>query len=156
MELTRRNLLVLFAGGATAGIGLTRGTAGGAQNASPTVAASPGASPAASPAASPTAGAATEVTIESVDIAFNPKEVTVAANTDVTINLPNNGAALHSFVIDDHKNDNLPFDPIRVEIQPGATETVTVNAPAGDYYYYCDIPGHEAAGMFGTMHVVAQ
>ena len=91
-----------------------------------------------------------------VDIAFNPSEFTIAANTDVTITLPNHGAAMHNFSVDDHKNSNVPNLGISVDVQPGQTGTVTVNAPPGDYYYYCNVPGHEAAGMFGTMHVVAQ
>jgi nitrite reductase (NO-forming) len=105
-------------------------------------------------AGTPTA-AVKSVTIESVDIDFIPAEVTIPANTDVTIDLPNHGVILHNFSITDHKNPNVPNLGISVNIDPGATEHVTVNAPAGDYYYYCNIPGHEAAGMYGTMHVVA-
>jgi nitrite reductase (NO-forming) len=113
--------------------------------------------PAAAAASTPAAaGMPTTVTIESVDIDFIPAEVTVPANTDVTIDLPNHGQITHNFSITDHKNPDVPNLGISVNIQPGATEHVTVNAPPGDYYYYCNIPGHEAAGMWGTMHVVAQ
>ncbi len=110
---------------------------------------------AATPAAgTPAAGAApTEVTVESVDIDFNPNEFTIPANTDVTLHLPNNGAALHNFSITDHNNESLPFEPIDVDIEPGQSQTITIHVPAGDYYYFCDVRGHEAAGMFGTMHV---
>jgi nitrite reductase (NO-forming) len=112
--------------------------------------------PAPTAAATPAAQAApTTVTIEAVDIDFIPAEVTIPADTDVTIDLPNHGVILHNFSITDHKNPNVPNLGISVNIDPGATEHVTVNAPAGDYYYYCNIPGHEAAGMYGTMHVVA-
>jgi glucose/arabinose dehydrogenase/uncharacterized cupredoxin-like copper-binding protein len=124
---------------------------------SPTVtstSANGGQNPAASPGAGGGTVAQTEVTVEMVDIDFNPNEFTIPANTDVTITLPNNGAALHTFVISDHNNENVPNLGIKVEVQPGQTGTVTVNAPPGDYYFFCDVPGHEAAGMFGTMHVV--
>lgn len=106
-------------------------------------------------AATPTTdeAAAETVTIESVDIDFIPDEVTIPANTDVTIELPNNGTILHTFVINDKNNPDVPNLDIRVEMAPGSTEQVTVNAPAGDYYYWCDIPGHEPAGMYGTLHV---
>lgn len=116
------------------------------------------ASPAASPAAGATPGATpgaggNDVTIGSYDIRFDPKDVTIPADTDVTIKLPNHGAAAHNFSITDHKNDQLPFDPISIDIAPGKTEQVTINAPAGEYYFFCDVPGHEAAGMWGTLKV---
>ncbi|MFN8593485.1 MAG: cupredoxin domain-containing protein [Thermomicrobiales bacterium] len=128
--------------------------------ASPMAAASPAgsaASAAGTPAATPAssgAAAAQPVTIEAVDIDFRPSEATIPANTDVTIDLPNNGSIVHTFVINDKNNPDVPNLDIRVEMAPGQTEQVTINAPAGDYYYWCDIPGHEAAGMFGTLHVV--
>ena len=28
-----------------------------------------------------------------------------------------------------------------------------INAPAGEYYFFCNVPGHEAAGMHGTITV---
>lgn len=87
----------------------------------------------------------TDVTVVSVDIDFNPNEFIIPANTDVTVTLPNEGVAEHTFVIDELE--------INVSIAPGATETVTINAPAGTYTYYCDVPGHRAQGMEGTMTV---
>jgi uncharacterized cupredoxin-like copper-binding protein len=109
---------------------------------------SPTASPAASPAASPSAGG-NEIEIGSYDIYFDPKEVTIKADTEVTIKLPNHGTIQHTFVINDHKNDNLPFEPIHIAIDPGNTEETKLTAPAGKYYFWCDIPGHEPAGMWG-------
>jgi nitrite reductase (NO-forming) len=85
-------------------------------------------------------------TVEMIDINFNPKELTIPANTDVTINLVNNGAANHNFNIDElnvHSGD----------YSPGQTGTVTINAAPGDYQYYCSIPGHKEAGMVGTLHL---
>jgi uncharacterized cupredoxin-like copper-binding protein len=109
---------------------------------------SPEASPEASPSASPAAGG-NEVEIGSYDIYFEPKEVTIKADTETTIKLPNHGTIQHTFVIDEKKNENLPFDPIKVAIDPGQTEEVKLTAPAGKYYFWCDIPGHEPAGMWG-------
>ncbi|MFT4040068.1 MAG: cupredoxin domain-containing protein [Thermomicrobiales bacterium] len=117
-----------------------------AQESSPT--ASPSASPEASPSASPVAGG-NEVEIGAYDIYFDPKEVTIKADTETTIKLPNHGVTQHTFVINEKKNDNLPFDKIHVAIDPGKTEEVKLKAPAGKYYFFCDIPGHEAAGMWG-------
>jgi nitrite reductase (NO-forming) len=116
--------------------------------------ASPEASPEASPAAGATPGAgANKVTIEAYDIYFEPKEVTIPADTDVTIDLPNHSVTAHNFSITDHKNENLPFEPIDIDLAPGKTEQVTINAPAGSYYFFCNVPGHEAAGMWGTLTV---
>jgi mono/diheme cytochrome c family protein/plastocyanin len=84
-------------------------------------------------------------TVTSHDIYFDPKEFTIPANTDVTVELPNEGVTLHDFSID--------ALGISVSIQPGATESVVINAPPGDYEYYCNVPGHKEAGMVGTLHV---
>jgi plastocyanin len=35
----------------------------------------------------------------------------------------------------------------------GATSTVTANLKPGTYTFYCPVPGHEAAGMKGTLTV---
>ena len=34
---------------------------------------------------------------------------------------------------------------------PGETKEVSVNLPAGTYTFICDVPGHEEAGMVGTL-----
>lgn len=84
-------------------------------------------------------------TITSFDIYFEPKEVTIPANTDVTITLPNNGVAAHDFSIDAlNISEALP---------PGETKTVVINAAPGSYEYYCNVPGHKEAGMVGTLVV---
>lgn len=97
-------------------------------------------------AGTPSAAAtAASATIESYDIYFEPKELTIPAGADVTVTLPNDGMTLHNFSID-------ALD-INVDIAPGETKTVTINAPAGSYEYYCNVPGHKPAGMVGTLTV---
>jgi plastocyanin len=85
------------------------------------------------------------VEVESYDIYFEPEELSIPADTDVTVNLPNEGVSLHNFSIDE-----LGID---VDISPGATEETVINAPAGEYEYYCNVPGHKEAGMRGTLTV---
>jgi uncharacterized cupredoxin-like copper-binding protein len=97
------------------------------------------------PATGATTAAAMTVDVVAHDIFFEPKDVTIPANTDVTVNLPNEGAAPHNFSI-----DALDID---VDIAPGATEQVVINAPAGEYEFYCNVPGHKEAGMVGTLIV---
>ena len=98
-------------------------------------------------------GQAQAVTVEMVDIAFKPTEFTIPANTDVTVTLKNTGATTHDFSVTDHNNPGVKNLNISVSVDAGQTKTVTINAPAGDYYFYCNVPGHEAAGMHGIMHV---
>jgi plastocyanin/sugar lactone lactonase YvrE len=93
--------------------------------------------------------AATEVSVRLVDFAFVPSELTIPADTEVTIRLTNEGSAPHNFFID-------PLDVRSETIGGGQETTVTIRAAAGDYEYFCAIPGHRPAGMVGTLHVVAQ
>jgi plastocyanin len=90
-------------------------------------------------------GAGEAFEVESYDIYFEPDELSIPADTDVTVRLPNAGAAQHNFSIDELG--------ISVDIAPGATEETVINAPAGEYEYYCNVPGHKQAGMEGTLTV---
>jgi plastocyanin len=91
------------------------------------------------------AGAGETVTVESYDIYFEPSELSIPADTDVTVSLPNEGVTLNNYSIDELG--------ISVDIAPGATEETVINAPAGEYEYYCNVPGHKPAGMLGTLTV---
>lgn len=133
------------------GLGVARQTTG-----TPCPDASPAASPEASPEAamaSPAADACAspmaaggEVTIDMVDIAFVPTEITIPADTDVTIMLPNKGASVHNFNVDE-------LDVHSGDAPGGQTVSVTIKAPAGEYEFYCSIPGHKESGMVGTLIV---
>jgi uncharacterized cupredoxin-like copper-binding protein len=120
--------------------------------ATPVAAAAPAAPPAVASPSAPApetpavaAGAAQPVQIVAHDIYFDPKELTIPANTDVTVKLPNEGVTAHNFSIDTLK--------ISVDLPPGETKEVVINAPAGTYEYYCNVPGHKQAGMVGTLSV---
>ncbi len=92
-----------------------------------------------------TATAAMTIDVVSHDIFFEPDELSIPADTEVTVRLPNEGVTPHNFSIDE-----LGID---VDIAPGATEETVINAPAGEYEYYCNVPGHKQAGMVGTLTV---
>ena len=96
-------------------------------------------------AAGETPDAATAQNVTAFDIYFEPKEITIPANTDVPFTLPNDGAAAHNFSIDELG--------ISVDLAPGSTEKTVINAPPGTYEYYCNVPGHKEAGMVGTLIV---
>ena len=116
-----------------------------AQDGTSTPVASPGASPEASPSASPAAGG-TAVTVTAVDIDFEPSELTIPADTDVEITLVNEGVLQHDFNIEDTEFHTELLDA-------GKEETITVNLSAGEYVYFCSVPGHREAGMEGTLTV---
>lgn len=112
--------------------------------------ASPAASPVASPMASPAAGADAvvdnEVTVVAVDIDFVQEELRIPADTDVIVILINEGVLLHDWVVEE-------LDVFIPPIEGGEEAYTTVNAPAGEYQYFCSIPGHAEAGMVGTLIV---
>ena len=92
-----------------------------------------------------TAAAGNTVTMEAGNFYFKPNAVTIPANTPVTFKITNVAQIPHNFSI-----DNLA---ISVALDPGKTADVVVNAPAGTYQFYCNLPGHRAAGMEGTLTV---
>lgn len=80
-----------------------------------------------------------------VDIDFERDEVEAAAG-ELEVALVNSGAIEHSWVVDGHE------DELRLYTEgSGATDQGTLTLGAGNYSYYCDIPGHRAAGMEGTL-----
>ena len=79
-------------------------------------------------------------------LAFEPEELTATAG-EITVELTSGDAILHTFVIDER-------DELVVEAAAGATATGTIELEAGEYIFYCDVPGHREAGMEGTLTVV--
>jgi uncharacterized cupredoxin-like copper-binding protein len=81
-----------------------------------------------------------------VDVAFSPRGFSIPANAPTVVTLVNRGAVAHNFTIDE-------LNVRSGDLRPGQATTVTVDAPAGAYAYYCAIPGHRQAGMVGTLTV---
>lgn len=94
-------------------------------------------------------GGAVTVTVKALELSFDPKELTIPADTDVTIDFQNTGLLDHDFVI-----EGTDFGTEL--IAGGESAQLKVNLPAGDYTYYCTVTGHRQAGMEGTLHVVAE
>ena len=90
-------------------------------------------------------GGGTTVDVEMVDLAFEPTEITIAGNTDVTFNLTNSGALQHNLTIEG--------GPASDTIDGGSTGTLVVNLAPGTYKFICSVPGHAEAGMTGTLTV---
>src|SRR5215207_7498365 len=89
--------------------------------------------------------AATEVDLKLVDVAFDPKDFTIAANTDVVIHLENVGQLPHNFTVE--------ALGISEDLAAGESKDVTINTGPGELDYYCDVPGHRQAGMEGVITV---
>ena len=89
-------------------------------------------------------------TVTTVDFQFKPKTMTVSSGK-VVFFLVNNGPSAHDMVIADSTGKSVARSSL---VQSGDTFTFTIdNLPAGSYVFYCDVPGHRASGMEGTLTV---
>jgi uncharacterized cupredoxin-like copper-binding protein len=85
-----------------------------------------------------------------MDFNFKPKDVSVSAGK-VVFFLVNSGPSAHDMLIADSGGKTIARSSL---VQSGDTFTFTVdNLAAGKYVFYCDVPGHRAAGMEGTLTV---
>lgn len=87
-----------------------------------------------------------EIPADETDLAFQKTEVTAPAG-EVTLRMPNPSAVPHNIAVD------MPTPTEGEVVQQGGVSEITVNFPAGEYEYYCSVPGHEEAGMKGTLTV---
>lgn len=87
------------------------------------------------------------LTVEMGDFFFEITEG-AAIEGDVEVTVDNIGGQVHNFRIDAAAGDNK-----LVEAAAGEQQTGTLQLFSGEYTYYCDIPGHRASGMEGTLTV---
>jgi plastocyanin len=97
--------------------------------------------------------------ITMTDNKFDTTAITVAASTDISIPLTNNGGAIHNVHISDASGNytgafcsSAGPDPCSnpKSLSGGATGTLDFNLPAGSYKYRCDFHPTE---MTGTLTV---
>jgi plastocyanin len=100
--------------------------------------ASTGGSTAATGSTAETGGGGGGTTITIANFAFDPNTITVSGPTEVTVT--NNDSAAHTFTADDGSFD--------VQVDPGATETVTVDVSASTGFHCSFHPQ-----MTGTVEV---
>ena len=110
------------------------------------------------------ADASAEATIAIHFSRFVPEEVTVPAGVPVTITLRNDDPIEHEWIVgapdvhERHRTGTEPFhDKVPTEVTIPALSTLTTTLTfeqAGEYQYICHLPGHEAYGMVGTVHVI--
>lgn len=80
-------------------------------------------------------------------LAFDPDEISAPAG-EITIALVNDGSIPHTLVFEDLEDD------LKLSIAgSGDLDSGSITLEAGEYVFYCDIPGHRGAGMEGTLTV---
>jgi plastocyanin len=91
-----------------------------------------------------------EVTVEARDVEFDITRIN-ARPGELAVALVERGSLDHTFVLED-SDGNMIGD--RLVVGAGTDEdSGTYSVQAGDYEYYCDIPGHRGQGMEGTLVV---
>jgi len=108
-----------------------------------------GSSSSASPPATSSAGGGQtiDIPISSSGFSFTKTSVTAKAGT-VTLKAMNPQSVSHDISI---KGNGV--DVQGNQVSNGGTSTVTANLTPGTYEFYCSVPGHEQAGMKGTLTV---
>lgn len=93
-------------------------------------------------------GSDREVRIITTEMKFEPYNIGAEPGERIKFVIENRGEVRHEFVSDD-----LKFKEI--EVDPGEVKSVTVKMPkkVGDYQFYCEMKGHQEAGMTGTISV---
>ncbi len=105
--------------------------------------------------ASAQSGTTTNVKITETEFKLNPATITVPANTPVQFTVTNSGTIAHNLKVE------LPAQGIQQQLfaqnlNPGETKTATFTfTTAGQWQMYCPVDAHEAAGMTGTVMVMA-
>ncbi len=87
------------------------------------------------------------VTIETPGMSFEPDEISASAGEDLEITLDNTDGQPHTFTLDE-----ADFE---IEADGGESESGTLSVPdeAGEYEFYCSVPGHRESGQVGTLTV---
>ena len=107
---------------------------------------------------------AVEASVVMTDFAFAPVNLDAPAGAEITLNLSNDGALEHNFVImnagsdvtapwSDSDQSNVFFEETATVPDDSVTTTFIAPAQAGTYQIVCSVPAHLEAGMEGTLTV---
>ena len=131
---------------ATSLLALTAAACGGSGT---TTAPATGAAPNAATPSAAAPSAATQATAVVVkDFTLDPLDVAVAGT--VSLAVTNAGPTVHNVASRDDAGKLLGTT---ADLKSGASETLTVEIPAGSYILFCTLPGHESLGIKGTLTV---
>jgi uncharacterized cupredoxin-like copper-binding protein len=114
---------------------------------------------------------AATLTIKMGEFFFDPKDATAKAGP-TTIEAPNQGKVEHELVlfktdmnpaklppeasgeVDEEKMDKVAESAGEIpDVEPGETKSADFELTPGRYVMFCNLPGHYAAGMYGTLTV---
>lgn len=93
-------------------------------------------------------GGSVEIAADPGQLAFTTGDVETAAG-EVTIAFENPADIGHDVRLEDSSGADVGG----TEVITNDSTTATVELEAGDYTYFCSIPGHRPAGMEGTLSV---
>jgi hypothetical protein len=104
-------------------------------------------------------GPGDELEIEAGDLFFvydgvrsDQDELTIqVVEGELAVTFVNEGRTVHNFRVDETVADTAAGK--KVEAAGGSTESGVLPLFSGSYAFYCDITGHRAAGMEGTIEV---
>jgi uncharacterized cupredoxin-like copper-binding protein len=107
----------------------------------------------------------TSLDVAMTDFAYTPNAYLVPASKQITLNLQNNGAVTHQFIIMKYgTNVGTDFGPEdkpniywQIELVAGEGGSYAFTAPSqpGENQVVCGVSGHFMAGMAGKLTVVA-
>ncbi len=87
-----------------------------------------------------------EIPADETMLAYQVTEATAPAG-EVTLQMPNPSAVPHNIAVE------MPTAAEGEIVGNGGMSEITVTFPAGEYEYFCTVPGHRGAGMTGTLTV---
>jgi uncharacterized cupredoxin-like copper-binding protein len=112
----------------------------------------PATTAAAPPTTTAAAGGASTITLSADPggaLKFDKTTLTATAGTvTVMMKNPSTSGVPHAIAVEGNG-----VDQDGETVQPGGTSTDTLTLTPGTYSFYCPVPGHEAAGMKGTLIV---
>jgi uncharacterized cupredoxin-like copper-binding protein len=148
-RIVSRERLILTIAGALAAAGLAACGSSGSDT-PPSDRGSVATPEAKAPAASGNAGArATVSAAADGSLAFNTDSIEAkAGEVTVVLDNPSSSGIEHGIAVSGNG-----VDQEGKVVQPGSDSTVKVKLRAGTYVFFCPVPGHEEAGMKGTLTV---
>jgi uncharacterized cupredoxin-like copper-binding protein len=102
------------------------------------------------PAGAAASGATVKLTANAQGkLKFNTSKVSVPhGKVTLTMKNPSSSGIPHGIAV-----EGKGVDKDGKTVRKGGTSTITVTLKKGKYTFYCPVPGHEAAGMKGTLTI---
>lgn len=86
------------------------------------------------------------ISVSGREFTLDPSELRATADAAFTVEFANKGTIEHDFTIEGKESD-------KVVAAAGSKASGTFTLAAGTYKVFCSVPGHEVAGMVGTLTV---